>query len=150
MTWDEQIKELELRAQVTYEQAKEALEKAGGSLVDALFLLEGKGVHKEVEGPKESITPPRKVQTPKEEEDCQGIHRALSFFLRILDTGNRIAFVAQKHGQKGVRLPLTALILLLWFLPWVSIPLLLLGFLFGLEYGLDAWGLVKKPFRTAR
>ena len=142
MTDFEKIEKLREHANVTFEEAKQALEAAQGDILDAMIWLEK---HGKVKGPSESVHSTKyedqptyrsvsekvKESTAKEKENSagsrfkNGVKRVWRFF-----TGNY--FVITKDGREIVVLPLlvvlAALIFLFFFTIITLVVLLFLGF----------------------
>ncbi len=133
----EMVEKLRAKANVSYEDAKRALEAADWDLLDALVLLEGEGRIKPEA--KEGFTTKKEPQ-PRREDGAQA---AKGFFRRLLEAvaslvnrGNRIDFEVRKHDKVVFSLPMTAMVLLLLFTFWFSLVLLVVGLFFGLRYSL--------------
>ena len=149
MTDFEKIEKLREHANVTFEDAKAALEAANGDLLDAMIWLERSG---KVKGPAESthstkyedqaeyVSVSDKVKQSKKETKekkeskdysesrfVQGVKRVWNFL-----TGN--SFVVSKNGKDYVVMPLLLIliILLFFFVPTVIAIIVLL--FFGFHY----------------
>jgi hypothetical protein len=109
----ELIEMLRQRADVSYEEARDALEKCNGNIVEALIYLEKQ----------------EKVKTPSRETTANsGFWATLNKYLKI---GNETKFIVSKNGQTVVDLSLTIIILVTIILP----PLTLIGLLAALFTG---------------
>lgn len=138
----EQVERLREKADVSYAQAKEALEYSGGNLLDALIYLEEKGAIPRPEGAyystrgesnasaQESQTAilPQLVQEEKKERPKMGIFRRIRYLL--LDNELEV----WRRDQPVTALPVLILLLLLVFAFWVTVPLLILGLFLGFRY----------------
>ncbi len=145
---------LRAKANVSYTQAKEALEYSGGNLLDALIYLEEKGIIPRTEGayfstknetpPPPPPPEPLPVQLPdkvKKQKSCKinkasnggksGVKRFLTVLRRWL-VDNELEI--WRKGQPITALPVLILVLLLCCAPWVTIPVLLLGLFLGFRY----------------
>lgn len=140
----EKIEKLRQHADVTFEEAKEALQAANGDLLDAMIYLEKQGkakspsqsVHstkyeeqKQYSSVKESIT------KSKEKEQEESFGKKLGGALkRVWEfcTGN--FFVVKRNGNELMVLPVLILILLLIFLPVLSIIALIVLVFLGFRY----------------
>ncbi len=94
----EQIEMLRERANVSYGEAKEVLEKCNNDVVEALIFLESQA----------------KVKTPKQEEQskcCTASKGLLRKGKELLQKGNEIKFIVKKDENKVVNLPLNIAIL---------------------------------------
>jgi len=94
----ELIDELRKRANVSYEDAKEALEKNNGDLVEALIYLEKQN----------------KVKT-----ECGSSF--VSSVKKIIKKGNRIKFIIKKQESTILSLPLTAAVIITIVAPYVTV-----------------------------
>jgi len=101
----EHIDELKKRANVSYGDAKDALEKCNGNLLDALVYLENHG----------------KV---KSEQKC-------SSFKNLIHKANNTRFVIKKKDQTVLNLSVTISLIITVFSAHIIIPVLLLALLTG-------------------
>lgn len=93
----EKIEMLRERAHVTYEEAKEALEKCGGEIVDALIYLEKQD----------------KIKTPqKENRSWCGFWAKVK---RLLKKCHETRLVISKEGDSIIYLPLTVVLIITVF-----------------------------------
>ena len=138
----EQVERLREKADVSYAQAKEALEYSGGNLLDALIYLEETGAIPRPEGAYYSTRGestastqesradvlPELVREEKRARPKIGIFRRIRYAL--LDNELKI----WRRDQPVTALPVLILILLLVFAFWVTVPLLILGLFLGFRY----------------
>ena len=138
----EQVERLREKADVSYAQAKEALEYSGGNLLDALIYLEETGAIPRPEGAYYSTRGestastqesradvlPELVREEKRARPKIGIFRRIRYAL--LDNELEI----WRRDQPVTALPVLILILLLVFAFWVTVPLLILGLFLGFRY----------------
>ncbi|NLH13942.1 MAG: ubiquitin [Firmicutes bacterium] len=142
----DQIERLREKANVTYEEAKNALEAANGDLLDALILLErqgkvqppsGDGYYssaRDREGAGQSHSGPESIQSSRGEGLGYVFDRIGKFLVGLVDKGNRINLEVFKDGGSKVRCPLTVLVLLLIFAPWIVIPLVVIGLVLNYKF----------------
>jgi hypothetical protein len=117
----ENIDILKERANVSYQEAKEALEVCDGNLVDALIYLEKS----------EKIRPERKATRDKFTESSQNFGEETK---KVFSKMNAHRFMVQKDGETFLNIPsILALILILCTFP-VSVILLVLGVIFGFKF----------------
>ncbi|NBI67488.1 hypothetical protein D1646_11835 [Pseudoflavonifractor sp. 60] len=145
----EMAERLKEKANVSYAQAKEALEYSGGNLLDALIYLEEKGILPRTEGAyfsTRSETPPPAPEPPsletpiklksKDDRPPRGkTRRSVKCFFSALRrwlVDNELEI--WRKGQPITALPVLILVLLLCCAPWVTIPVLLLGLFLGFRY----------------
>lgn len=104
----ELIDELKRRANVSYEEARDALEKTNGDMVEALIYLEKQN----------------KVNQEKES----------SFFTivkKIIKKGNRTKFIVRKAETTILSLPVTAVVIITVVAPYVTVIGLIVALLTG-------------------
>ena len=150
----EQVEKLREKADVSYEEAKAALEEAGGDLLDALILLERRGRTRPEAGRGASFTtrpggaeepsrPRMPVPTSRQEE--QDAHRSRPGFwaqlkelllaaLDLLRHSTVNQFEVWRGGELMTSIPVLILILLVLLAFWISIPLMVVGLFFGCKY----------------
>ena len=130
----ELVEKLRQKANVSYEEAKNALEKNEWDLLDALVFLENQGrMNKE---PTDSFTTKKEPQPKREEElDLRGTFtRFFSYVAELINKANKIQMDVTKSGKTKVSIPLTVLLLLLLFVFWWVVPILVIGLFFGFRY----------------
>mgnify|MGYP001025815182 CR=1 FL=1 len=145
----EMVERLKEKADVSYSQAKEALEYSGGNLLDALIYLEEKGVIPRAEGAyysTRSETPPppaeplpvrlpakskQKTGKPPRDKEKGSIRRFFRALRRWL-VDNELEI--WRHDQPVTSLPVLILALLLCCAPWVTIPVLIMLLFLGFRY----------------
>ena len=136
MTNYEMVELLRQKANVSYEEAKAALEAADWDLLDAIVLLEREGKVPENDA-RFSTKAEEKAEEPKKKKERDGAFRdgartVGGIFRRMLNYGNRNYIVASRDGKEVVSLPLTAFVLLLLIPPitiWLMLVLLIIGLL---------------------
>lgn len=136
----EQVERLREKANVSYAQAKEALEYSGGNLLDALIYLEEQGAIPRFQGggySTRSETPPQADEVlvvQKQEQSQKDTRPNGSIFRRIryLLLDNELEI--WRKGRPITALPVLILILLIAVAFWITVPLLVLGLFFGFRY----------------
>lgn len=117
----ENIDVLKDRANVSYQEAKEALELCDGNLVDALIYLEKS----------EKIRPERKAAHERFAESSKSFGEETK---KVFSKMNAHRFMIQKNGETFLNIPsILALILILVTFP-VSVVLMVLGVVFGFKF----------------
>jgi hypothetical protein len=153
MTTLEQVEKLREKANVSYDEAKAALDATNGDLLEALILLEKQGkvtapagggyYNSEKQPPYANVNPgpnnqyweqPRYRNYNNGESFASMMKRFGRFCLKILQKGNSNSFEVLKGTESKASMPITALVLLIIFLFWVTIPLLVIGLFFGFRY----------------
>ena len=147
----EQVERLREKANVSYGQAKAALEYSGGNLLDALIYLEEQGVIPRPEetyySTKNETPPPPPPELPilpvdshikqakkkgsRKNPNQHGIRHLLRWLRRIL-LDNELEI--WRKGQPITAVPMLILLILVFCLPWITIPLLILGLFLGFRY----------------
>ncbi|NLM38111.1 MAG: DUF4342 domain-containing protein [Firmicutes bacterium] len=143
----EQVQKLRDYANITFEEAKKALEETNGDLLEAVIKLEKEN---KIPRPEGAGYYSSQRETPSEEAsaklrtDKKSPHKGQSFreivtaFLRwfrgMIYKGNINSFEVLRDDSRIITLPVTVLAVLLLFAFWIVIPLLILGLFFGCRY----------------
>ncbi|MPM36270.1 hypothetical protein SDC9_82865 [bioreactor metagenome] len=136
------IDKLRKKANISYEEAKIALESNNWDILEALLYLEENG---SVEKPSVSIfytnelrysgaiqeVKNNKEYNYKASNGFQGIFEAICKFI---DTCNNIFLEIKKRERVFLRIPITVVILLSFFMFWIIIPLIIIGLIFDIEF----------------
>ena len=141
----EQVERLRERANVSYTQARDALEHSGGDLLEALIWLEEQGTVQPPEGGGFYTTSPQSqtkqvlhqavhADGAEQEERPLDTDHLLGFLRDLLRRGMENELVVWRKDRVVTALPVLAAIALVIFAPWISIPLLIAGFVFGCRY----------------
>ena len=144
----EQVEHLREKANVSYGQAKAALEYSGGNLLDALIYLEEKGIiprpedayystkSEAVPPPQEltelSVNAPKPYKTAKQGRTGRYRPRRLLSWLRRILLDNELEI--WRKGQPITAIPMLIFLILIFCLFYVTIPLLILGLFLGFRY----------------
>jgi Transcription factor homologous to NACalpha-BTF3 len=151
MTTLEQVEKLCTMANISYEEAKAALDAANGDLLEAIIYLEKQGkVTAPTGGGYYSSEKNTTSSTEAYKETCwekhhhhhchngktfiSGLKKIGEFCLKIIRKGNTNSFEVFKGEEIKASFPVTVLGLLLFFAFWVTIPLIIIGLFFGLRY----------------
>ena len=157
MTELEKVEKLREKADVSFQEAKEALDAANGDILDALIYLEANGkavvpagggyfagsgyyagggyyaedgtnsTHSETGGNKSS-------NNSNNETFGDMLKRFGRFCLMLLRKGNSNYLEAAKNGEPVFSCPVTIVVLFLMFFFWVTIPLFVISLFCGLRY----------------
>lgn len=103
------IDELRKRANVSYEAAKDALEKCNGDIVEALIYLE-------------------KQNKVKPEQSAESL---IDKIIKLIKKGNVTKFIIQKGDTVILNLPVTLVVIITIFAPYVAIPGVILALILG-------------------
>jgi len=133
----EMVEKLREKANVSYEEAKAALEATDWNLLDALVLLENQG---KVTGGTDYSTKsqpdddfPRRHDHSRCHENAGRVGRQVASGLNSM---GRYFVVFSRKGEDLFELPVLVVILLLIFAFWFTVPVLVLGLFFGFKYSL--------------
>ena len=139
----EKVEKLRERANVTYEEAKEALEASGWDLLDAMVYLEKQG---KVKSPaQETYTTNYEEQTQyvsvkdkvqeQEETGSESFFKKLSRFAKILlQKSKDNSFYITRRDEEIFHMPVWALALLLLFTWKLLIPVMIVALFFECRY----------------
>jgi ribosomal protein L12E/L44/L45/RPP1/RPP2 len=142
----EQVEKLREKANVSFEEAKTALDASNGDLLEAIILLEKQGkVNPPVgggfycsnnsgAGEKETAQEERKTEERRGESFSEMINRFGRFCGRVINKGNTNYFEAEKEGKVIISLPVTLLVISVIFFFWFIFPLMIVGLFFGFRY----------------
>jgi hypothetical protein len=138
----EQVERLREKTNVSYEEARAALEACNDDLLDAIIYLEKQGkvagatgyysTQKEDSGGASREIPPEEPPASAGFSDL--LRRFGAFCVKLLGKGNRNTFEIYRHAERRTFMPVTVLVLLLVFAFWITIPLLIVGLFFGFRY----------------
>ncbi|MDR0489951.1 MAG: DUF4342 domain-containing protein [Oscillospiraceae bacterium] len=146
MTELEKVEKLREKADVSFAEAKEALDQAGGDVLDALIYLERQG-KSTVPAGGGFFSGAGTEDTGKQTEHSDGsyaenggetfkdtLKRFGKFCLRLIHKGNTNFLDATRRGKLVFSLPVTAVVVLIVFLFWLTIILFVLSLFFGVRY----------------
>ena len=133
----EMVEKLRAKANVSYEEARRALEENDWDMLDALVMLENAG---KVKGAEEN-----KAYTTQENEKTiyfkadtksakEGLGRLWSWVKDMVRKGNRNQFVISRKGEDIISMPITVMVLLI-LIPRVGLPTILIAMFVGLLLG---------------
>lgn len=144
------IDKLKNETNISYEDAKIALEKSNWDILEAFVYLEEIG---KVQRPsvsifytneyKESYKHTEIIINKDQENSYNNAKRDNTFegifvkVCKIIDTCNNIFFEIKKENKVFLKIPVTVIILLLIFAFWIVIPLYITGLFFDIEFSLS-------------
>ncbi|MGI6119598.1 MAG: ubiquitin [Desulfosporosinus sp.] len=150
MTTLEQVEKLRQMANISYEEAKSALDATNGDLLEAVISLEKQGKINTPPGggyysSEKSADPRAEAYNTNywEKQNKSGnngenfgslLKKLGKFCLKMIRKGNENSFEVLKGEESKASAPVTAFALLLIFVPWITIPLLIIGLFFGFHY----------------
>ena len=132
----EMVEKLRTKANVTYEEAKAALEASDWDMLDALVLLESQGkVNNGAPQGQEYTTQEKKEYTTQVKmEVTSGLEKLWNWIKSMVRKGNKNQFVISRKGEELIAFPITVLVLLI-LIPGVGLPTILIALLIGLFLG---------------
>lgn len=144
----EQVEKLREYADISYDEAKRALENADGDLLQALIDLEKQGKVKPPEGGGRYVSyNPQPDYNEKKTDYHEGgqsteerktfrqlINQFVRWLRKVLYKSLENYLVVEKNNEQIVKLPVLVLVLLLCFAFWFIIPLLIIGLFFNFRY----------------
>lgn len=144
----EQVEKLRQYGDITYDQAKRALEDAGGDILEAIIILEKEGlINKPQNGgyhssknegaSKDESSQSEKTSSETEDEGrsfSELVEKFFAGFGKLVKRGNQNHFQIAKDGEVVSHISLTILVLLLVFAFWLIVPLAIVGLFFGYSY----------------
>ncbi len=158
----EKVEKLVEKTGVSYEEAKRALQKADGDLLDAMIILEKEG---KAAAPKHStystqyedqtqyVSVAEKVQeNEKNREEGSGKERFKEFCRKVWHKLSHNYFVIDRKGSQLIKVPCWLLVLALIFFWWAAIILVIAGLFLGCTYrivGEDDLSAANKVFDKA-
>ena len=148
----EKVERLRERADVTYEEAKAALEEAGGDLLDAMVLLERRGKVRgpaqssystEYEEQKDYIRVRDKVEQQKKSAPSftHTVGRLVKTFFSFI---RHTVFIVTKEDSIIFTMPSWVLVLLLFFFWEAIVPVMVIALFFKINYSFDGAQNVKR------
>jgi hypothetical protein len=145
----EQVTKLREYADISYEEARAALEETDGDVLEAIVNLERSGrIHAPAGGGSYS-TNTGADHTQNDHGNAQNTNASQAkdsasfgelvgrFFRwcgRIIHKGNINSLEVVRHKEKLMSVPVSVLVLLLIFIFWITIPLMIVGLFFGYSY----------------
>ena len=137
----EMVEKLRTKANVSYEEAKAALEASDWDILDALVLLESEGRVKDAPETKEYTTQEKKEYTCYTRNGSEVKVTVASTLTKLWDwikamirKGNKNQFVISRKDEELIAFPITVLVLLI-LVPGVGLPTILIALVIGLFLG---------------
>jgi len=132
------VEKLKEKAGVSYEEAKDALEKSDWDLLDAIVLLEKEGKVKETGYTTKKEEPPKSESKTRAEEsqNADGFERFTNFLGKMFHKGNTNHLNISQRGEHKFKMPVTVFVLLLLILPMTPLilGLMVIGLFCGFRY----------------
>lgn len=135
----ELVEKLREKADVTYEEARSALEQTDWDMLDAMIFLEKEGkVKQKTESYTTRDRSSRREKYYDAPDDTTGIgdifRKIVSYLGKLVKRGNRNNINVDRHGERILSLPITAFVLLLIVGFWGVPTIMLVGLFFGFSY----------------
>jgi len=145
MTELEKVEKLREKANVSYAEAKEALDNSGGDILEALIYLENQGKSTIPAGggffsgaggqdDRQQYAPGGGYAKRSGESFSDAMRRFGRFCLKMFNKGNTNFLDATKGGEHMFSVPVTVLVILVLFFFWFTVPLFILSLFFGFRY----------------
>lgn len=112
----EKVEKLREKANVTYEEAKAALENSNWDMLDAMIYLEKNGKIKEDKRAEYTTKTEKCIgevvndKTDRKSNFKESMHRFAKWCSHILEMGNTNSFCVERNGKEVFRLPVTVLV----------------------------------------
>lgn len=156
----EMVERLREKANVSFEEAKAALEACNDDLLEAIIYLErqgkvspppGGGYYSSEGAPQEPHYEPANggPGRPAGSSFKEAMGRFGRFLAKLFQIGNTNYLEARKNGEILFTCPVTAVVLLLIFFFWVVTPLFILSLFFGFRYSFVGAELGTEPVNKA-
>lgn len=141
----ESVEKLKERANVSYDEARAALDACNDDLLEAVIYLENKGKVQPPPGPGYYSTQNEQKTyntSGPEVQDVPGagqnfrdaMGRIKDWFVKILHKGNTNHFEVWRQESRILTIPITLLVILVVCFFWVSLILLVVGLFCGCRY----------------
>lgn len=139
----EKVEKLRNRANVTYEEAKKALDENNGDLLEAMIALEKQGKTKApeqenystaYEEQKEFVSVAETVNQ-KKYDDSENFGSKFKRFCKLVwKKGKENFFVVERKGEMIIKIPVWVLVILLLLVWQILIPLMIISLFFECRY----------------
>lgn len=146
----EKVEKLRQKADVSYDEAKKALEDCEWDMLDALVMLEEQGKIKNSEAASSQYSSDNTEKHdeaaplmvfPEQGEQGNGQQQKSNFFTKLgraikylVRKGCENSLVIKQHGQVLMDLPVIAFIILLILFFWVVVPIMVVSLFFDFSY----------------
>ncbi len=129
----EMVENLRTKANVTYEEAKAALEASDWDMLDALVLLESEG---KVTGNESgaAYTTQEQPKVEAEKKANKGLGSLWVWVKKMFSLGNNNQFVINRKGSELVSMPITVMAILMLVVWPFSLVVLFVGLFLGTRY----------------
>ena len=150
MTQFEMVEKLCEKANVTYEEAKAALEAADWDLLDAVVYLEQEGkIKKSTAQHSTQSEPAEEEEPPKAVPLRTQIRKLWKLFLKLIRIGNENHLVVSHKGKQVFTLPVTVVVVLLICSHIGALVAVGVSLFFGVRYSFKGEHLGKESVNNA-
>lgn len=145
------VDKLRNKTNITYEEAKSALERNDWDILEAVLYLENSGrvkrpsvsifytnEYKEEHKEEQSELNLNKVKEDNHYKDNNRFAGVFEAVCKAIDTCNNIFIEIKGKNNFFFKIPLTVLIVLFIFAFWIIIPLIIVGLFFEIEFSVSA------------
>ena len=145
MTQLEMVEKLREMANISFEEAKNTLERNNWDMLDAVIELEKTG-----RTVKNTSSYSTHVEAPKntEKRDCSGFKKVWKWVVALLKKGIDNKFVVSREPEDVLVVPVLLLIVLLLCLPYLTVILLIIGLLLKFRYSFRGEDLGKQEVNS--
>lgn len=142
----EMTERLSEKAQVSYEEAKAALELNDWDMLEAIVYLEREGKAKRSEHSYEKTEAKAEKKPEEKKEQVVGnlFETAANLIVKLVEKGNRNRLEIYRESRLLVKVPLTVAAVLAIIACWAVVPALVIGWLAGCRYRLAGQDIDKK------
>ena len=159
----DQVEKLRKRANISYDEAKAALEDTDGDLLEAIINLEkenrikspedggyfnSREYHNEKQKKSYSNTESSHYADPNSSIK-EFVRKFVKWCRKMIGKGNRNYFEVFRHNEKTISFPVTVLVISLCFAFWIVVPLIVVGLFFGYRYAFNGPDLGKDNINRA-
>lgn len=144
------VEKLKDKANISYEEAKNVLEKSEWDILEAMIYLEENG---KIQKPSVSTFYTNEYEERykdisvtnmdegknnyNNEKKNKGFEGFFEIVCKAIDTCNNIFFEIKRENRVFLKIPITVMILLLIFTFWIVIPFAIVGLFFDIEFSLS-------------
>ncbi len=146
----EKVERLRERANVTYEEAKKALEECSWDLLDAMVYLEKQGKVKKPGTGNYSTQyeEPEEIREAADRKKSSGgitdmLNRFFRWCAKMVQKGNETYFKVEKDGKTKISIPVTVFVILVLLFFWAIFLLMVIGLFVGCRYSFEGVDEVK-------
>ncbi|MBO4414663.1 MAG: DUF4342 domain-containing protein [Lachnospiraceae bacterium] len=150
----EKVDKLRERANVSYEEAQNALDRSNGDILDAMILLEREGKTRKEGGECYSTS---NIVTPQFSQDNMNYDEKKARRERVRETGRTFGekvkalfnkslenyLVIERNGEKIIKMPVLAMILILVFAWYAAIIAIVVSLFCDCKYSFEGGGNLK-------